>query len=139
MDTLKHREITELLIKVFFRVYNTLGHGFLEKICENAMAIEASKLGLEIMQQLPIEVHYGRTVVGEYYADLAVNDKVIIELKTVVKLTEAHEAQLMNYLKATSYEVGLLLNFGTKAEFRRRVMDNNRKGNLSWYFGKSGL
>ena len=133
MDNFKHKETTNLLIKAFFKVYSTLGHGFIEKVYENAMVIEARSLGLQVKQQQPISVFYADTIVGEYIADFIVNSAVIVELKAVSKLTEVHEAQLMNYLKATPYEIGLLLNFGPKVEFQRRIMDNNRKGNLSWY------
>jgi len=132
MDKLRHGEITDLLIRAFFRAYNALGHGFLEKVYENAMAIEARKMGLKVEQQMSVKVFYGEDVIGEYFADLAVNDKVIVELKVAQRLASEHESQLMNYLKATRYEVGLLLNFGIKPEFRRRIMDSNRKGNFSW-------
>jgi GxxExxY protein len=139
MDELKEKEITGLLIKAFYQVYNTLGHGFLEKVYENALAIEARKLGLQVEQQLPVNVLYDHGVVGEYFADLLVDNKVIIELKAANALAKEHEAQLMNYLKATPFEIGLLLNFGLKPEFRRRIMDNNRKGSLLWYSrGKGG-
>jgi GxxExxY protein len=133
MATLEHREISDLLIKAFFRVYNALGHGFLEKVYENAMAIEARRLGLCIQQQMRIQVLYGKAVVGEYSADLVANNAVIVELKVAGALAPEHEAQLLNYLKATPFEVGLLMNFGEKAEFRRRILSNERKGNLSWY------
>lgn len=97
------------------------------------MAMEGARLGLRIQQQIEINVIYHGTVIGEYTADLLANELVIAELKVARALAPKHEAQLMNYLKATPYEVGLLLNFGDKPEFRRRVLDNSRKGNLSWY------
>ncbi len=112
MDKLKYKDSSDLIIKAFFRVYNTLGHGFLEKVYENALVIEAGRLGLRIKQQMPISVLYGEAIVGEYTADLAVNDIIIVERKVACKLATEHEAQLMNYLKATPYEIGLLLNFG---------------------------
>ena len=118
---------------MFFNFHNTLGYGFLEKVYENAIVLEARKLGLQIKQQMPIRVIYGETIVGEYFADLVANNLVIVELKVVKQLAREHEAQLLNYLKATAYEIGLLLNFGLKPEFRRRVMDNSRKGSLSWH------
>jgi GxxExxY protein len=127
MATLKHSEITSLLIKAFFNVYNSLGSGFLEKVYENSMIIEARNLGLVVKQQAPISVFYANNLVGEYFADLLVNDTVVVELKVARELAVEHEAQLIHYLKATTYEVGLLLNFGSKPEFRRRVLDNNRK------------
>ena len=132
MKRLKHGEITDLLIRAFFHVYNKLGHGFLEKVYENAMIIEARELGLDIKQQVPIQVSYGGKSIGKYSADLIADNKVIIELKVARKLAPEHEAQLLNYLKATPYEVGLLLNFGERPEFSRKVMDNSRKGSLFW-------
>jgi GxxExxY protein len=131
MENLRHGEITEKLIGAFFRVYNTLGHGFLEKVYENAMALEASRLGMKVEQQKRTEVYYGEDVIGEYFADLAIDDQVIIELKVANAITPEHEAQLINYLKATQFEVGLLVNFGVKPEFRRRILDNTRKANFS--------
>jgi GxxExxY protein len=133
VDKLKHREITDLIIRTFFKVYNTLGHGFLEKVYRNSFADEACKLGLNVERELPVQVIYNQAVVGNYYPDFLVNDVVIIEIKAVSQLAVAHESQLINYLKSTPYEIGLLMNFGEKAEFRRRIMDNDRKGNLSWY------
>ncbi len=121
-----------MLIGAFFRVYNALGHGFLEKVYENALAIEARKLGLEVEQQMPTNVYYVVNIVGEYFAYLAINNEIIVELKSARAIAPEHEAQLINYLKATHFEVGLLLNFGLKPEFRRRILDNNRKGTFSW-------
>lgn len=120
-------------MKAFYRVYNELGYGFLEKVYENSTAIAARKLGLTVVQQMPIVVHFDDEVVGEYSADLLVNDLVIVELKAVKSLADEHEAQLLNYLKATPYEVGLLLNFGPKPEHKRKVFDNPLKGSLSWW------
>ena len=131
-DVLKHREITDLILNAFYRVYNELGYGFLEKVYENALSIEASDLGLSVSQQVSIEVVYKHHKVGYYEADLVVNDAIIVELKAAHALTAAHEAQLLNYLKATRFEVGLLLNFGPKPDFRRKAFDNQRKGNLLW-------
>ena len=132
MATLKYREITEFVLKVFYQVYNELGYGFLEKVYENAMAMELTDLGQTVGQQIPIDVIYKKCTIGRYEADLVVNDLVIVELKAVEELVEKHEAQLLNYLKATRFEVGLLLNFGPKPSFKRKVFDNSRKGNLSW-------
>jgi GxxExxY protein len=128
----KHTEITELSLKAFYKVYNTLGYGFLEKVYRNAMAIELRKLGLEVILEARIEVYYDGELVGEYYADLLVAGAVLVELKAVQKLAEEHEAQLLNYLKATPYEVGLLLNFGPKPEVKRKAFDNSRKGAMAW-------
>lgn len=128
----KHTDITELIIKAFYKVYNTLGYGFLEKVYSLTMAIELRKLGLEVVSEARIVVYYDDKVVGEYFADLLVAGVVIVELKAVRKLLEAHEAQLLNYLKATPYEVGLLLNFGPKPEIKRKAFDNSRKGSMRW-------
>jgi len=131
----KHGDVTELIIKAFYTVYNTLGYGFLEKVYRNALAIELRKMGLEVVTEGRILVYYDGEVVGEYFADLLVAGVVIVELKAVKKLLEAHEAQLLNYLKATPYEVGLLLNFGPKPEFKRKAFDNSRKGSMRWLAG----
>lgn len=127
-----HTDLTGSIIKAYYRIYNELGYGFLEKVYENAMCIALNKLGLTVVQQAKINVYYDDEVVGEYAADLLVNDIVIIELKAARTLNPNHEAQLLNYLKATQYEVGLLLNFGAKAEFKRKAFSNQRKGSLSW-------
>lgn len=128
----KHVQLTEQIIKAFYTVYNALGYGFLEKVYENALAVELRKMGLTIVQQAEIKVYYAGVLVGEYYADLLVADAVIVEIKAVRTLLKEHEAQLLNYLKATPYEVGLLLNFGPKPEIKRKVYDNERKGGLGW-------
>jgi GxxExxY protein len=104
-----------------------LGYGFLEKVYENAIVFELKKHGFVVKQQVSINVYYEDQVVGEYFADLLVQDKVIVELKAVHALADAHEAQLINYLKATSVEVGLVLNFGAKPEFKRKVFTNIKK------------
>ena len=132
MDQLLHGKTTSLLLQAFFDVYNKLGYGFLERVYANSMAIAARKLGLRIEQQVPIRVHFDGVLVGEYAADIVADEKVIVELKAARALGEEHEAQLLNYLKATPYEVGLLLNFGPKPEYRRKIMDNSRKGSLAW-------
>ncbi len=128
----KHQAITALIIQAFYTVYNTLGYGFLEKVYANALEIELRKLGLRVVPRVPIVVHYDGQAVGEYEADLLVADAVIVELKATRTLAPEHEAQLLNYLKATVYEVGLLLNFGPRPQVVRKVYDNERKGNLSW-------
>ena len=126
-DTTKHKELTEKIIRIFYRVYNTLGYGFLEKIYENAMMIEFRKEGIPAVAQSSIKVLYKNELVGEYYADILVDEKVIVEIKATRTLALEHEAQLLNYLKATDIEVGLLLNFGPKPQIKRKVFDNNRK------------
>ena len=112
------------LLKLFFNVYNTLGYGFLEKVYENAMLIELTELGLKARVQVPIKVSYKERLVGDYFADIIVNDCVIIELKAAENLCEEHEAQLLNYLRATDIEVGLLFNFGKTPQFKRKVWTN---------------
>ena len=115
-----HEEITSDIINAFYHVYNT-GYGFLETVYENALAKELSKRGHSVKQQVPIQVFYEDEVVGEYFADIFVDDKVILELKAAEEIIKANEAQLVNYLKATDIQVGLLLNFGPKAEFKRKI------------------
>ena len=128
----KSSELTEKIIGAFYEVYNELGYGFSEKVYENALTISLRELGLNVDQQESISVFFSNQVVGEYIVDLLVDTKVILELKSVKTINEQHEAQLLNYLKATRIEVGLLLNFGPKAEFKRKIFDNDRKGSLSW-------
>ena len=128
----KHSELTGKIIKVFYEVYNNLGYGFLEKIYEKVMFIELSKLGFKCQAQKPIKVFYDGAIIGDYFADLVVDDLILIELKTADKMSNEHIAQLLNYLKATRYEVGLLFNFGPDPELDREVFDNERKGSLSW-------
>jgi GxxExxY protein len=128
MDTnLLHKDLTELIIKAFYNVYNKLGYGFLEKVYENSMLIELNDLGLKCERQKQIEVFYKNKNVGEYFADLLVNDLVIIELKAAESLCPEHEAQLTNYLRATNCEVGLLLNFGKTPQFKRKIFKNEFK------------
>lgn len=117
-----HSDITEKIIKAFFIVYNYLGYGFLEKVYENAMMIELRKMGLKCENQKPLKVYYYNDEIGSYFADIIVEEKVIVELKAAESLVIDNELQLVNYLKATDIEVGLLLNFGKKPEFKRRVL-----------------
>ncbi|MBA4139606.1 MAG: GxxExxY protein [Segetibacter sp.] len=124
---MKHEEITNKIIKGFYKVYNTLGYGFLEKVYENALFFELKKEGLYVEKQKKIEVYYLGQLVGDYYADLIVSDLIIVELKAHECLLEEHDNQLINYLKATEIEVGLLLNFGKKPEVRRKIFDNDKK------------
>jgi GxxExxY protein len=117
-----YSEITEQILKAYFIVYNKLGYGFLEKVYENAMMIELKRLGLICEKQKPLNVSYEGFIIGEYFADIIVNECVIIELKAAENLCSEHECQLVNYLKASEIEVGMLLNFGKKPEFKRRVL-----------------
>jgi len=128
----KHSDITDQILNAFYKVHRMLGYGFNEKVYENSLAIELQKVGLRVAQKLEIEVFYEGHLVGTYEADIVVNDVVILELKAVKQLLNEHEAQLLNYLKATRIEVGLLLNFGPTAELKRRVFDNDRKGSMGW-------
>lgn len=127
MEEFLHQEITSKIISCFYTVYNTLGYGFLEKVYENALMYELIKSGLYVEKQKPIKVYYDQKLVGEYFADLMANNQVIIELKASESLIEEHELQLINYLKATEIEVGLLLNFGKKPEIRRKIFSNKNK------------
>jgi len=123
-DNYKYSEITEKIINAFYKGYNTLGYGFLEKVYENALFIDLVTMGLLVEKQ--IKVYYEGKEVGEYFADLAVERCVIVELKTAETLCKEHELQLINYLKATEMEVGLLLNLGKKPEFKRKVFSNKK-------------
>lgn len=122
-----HKEVTEMVLKAFYKVYNTLGYGFLEKVYENALAKELQKMGLQCVQQQLLKVYYEGEEVGLYYADLLVAQCAILELKVAEALCDEHECQLVNYLKATELEVGLLLNFGKKPQFIRNIFTNDRK------------
>ena len=117
---LKHKNLTEKIIQCCFKVHNNLGFGFLEKVYENALVIELSKAGLDAKQQYPIQVYYDGEIVGDYQADILVEDKVILELKSIDRIADIHEIQLKNYLKASGIEVGLLINFGKSVEIRRK-------------------
>ncbi len=122
MEKLKHTEITDKIIKAFFHVYNILGYGFLEKIYENALTIELQKLGLSVVSQHPIRVFYENIVVGEYFADILVEDVLVVELKCVDHLSDDHMAQCINYLCASRREVCLLVNYQRpKVEWKRIV------------------
>ncbi len=123
----KYKELTEKIIKIFYKVYNDLGYGFLEKVYENAMMLAFKKENIPAVSQYAIKVFYEDEIVGEYFADIMVDDKVIVEIKATRNLALEHEAQLLNYLKATDKEVGLLLNFGPEPEIKRKVFDNFRK------------
>lgn len=127
MNELLFQELTNQIIKCFYTVYNNLGYGFLEKVYENSLLIELKRNGLSAEKQRKISVFYEEYLVGEYYADIIVNDTVIIELKAAEAVIEEHELQLLNYLKATDKEIGLLLNFGKKPEIRRKIFTNDRK------------
>ncbi len=122
-----HAEITERIIGAFYRVYNTLGYGFLEKVYQNSMEIELARAGLVAVPQARLNVYYEGIVVGEYYADFLVEGCVIVELKADEAIVSEHHAQLLNYLRATDITVGLLLNFGPKPDVRRKVYETARE------------
>ena len=127
MNKLLHKELSNKIIKCFYIVYNTLGFGFLEKVYENALMIELLTNGLKAEKQKRIKVYYENQIVGEYFADIIVEDLIILELKAAEFVIEEHELQLINYLKATEIEIGLLLNFGKSPEFKRKIFTNDRK------------
>ncbi len=129
---LKHKDVTEKILHAFYKiVYPQLGYGFLEKVYENAMSIALTSMGLKVASQVGILGYFHDQVVGEYFADLVVNNVVIVELKAASRLLPEHEAQLLNYLRVTPYEVGLLLNFGPKPDFKRKAYENHRK-TITW-------
>lgn len=127
MNNILHRDLTQEIIRIFYEVYNELGYGFLERVYQNALFYELKMNGFDVKAQHRIKVFYKEVEVGEYICDILVNDLIILELKAQEQLVEANEFQLINYLKATNYEVGLLLNFGKKAEFKRKIFQNNIK------------
>jgi GxxExxY protein len=124
---LKHSELTEKIIGVFYDVFNELGHGFLQSTYAEALAIALEESGLRTAREAPVPVWFRGRKVGQYYADLIVEGLVLLELKAARALESAHEAQLLHYLRATDIEVGLLLNFGLRPRFRRLLYDNERK------------
>lgn len=128
------KQLTSQIIKAFYKVYNTLGYGFLEKVYETALFLELSEMGFKVEVQKPIDVYYSEKVVGEYFADLIVEDKVILEIKVAEAISKAHESQTINYLRATNIEVGLILNFGPSATFKRMVFSNSRKSMIDDLF-----
>ena len=127
MSSILHQELTGSIIKIFFDVYNELGYGDLERVYQNALYFELKANGFHVKAQKKIKVYYKEIEVGDYYADIVVNDLVIVELKAQEYIVEANEFQLINYLKATNCKVALLLNFGKRPEFIRKVYQNNRK------------
>jgi len=122
-----HQQLTDQAIKAFYKVYNTLGFGFLERVYQNALFIELRNLGLQCETQKQIKVNYEGYEVGIYYPDIIVNNLLILELKAAESVVEEQQLQLINYLKATEIEIGLLLNFGKKPEIRRKIFTNDKK------------
>jgi GxxExxY protein len=122
-----HADVTELVLKVFYEVYNELGGGFLESVYHKAFAMALRQAGLTVTVEEAIPVHFRGVVVGDFRADLTVNGCVLLELKAVSALDRAHEGQILNYLRATDFETGLLLNFGPRPQFKRLVLENRSK------------
>jgi GxxExxY protein len=122
-----HENVTEQIINAFYHVYNELGYGFLEKVYQNALFSELKSRGFKVEAQKQFKVYYRGLIVGEYYADIVIDDLVILELKAVEVIVEEFEAQLLNYLKASTVEVGLLLNFGKTPQIKRKVFQNTQK------------
>jgi len=123
--TMKHEELTHKIIACAYKVYNTLGFGFLESVYKKGMVIELTKSALKVEEETPLKVYYDNQVVGDFYIDLLVEDEIVIELKSVENLTKAHEVQLVNYLNGLKKEIGLLINFGPSGvEIKRKC----RKG-----------
>ncbi|HEY4899379.1 MAG TPA: GxxExxY protein [Terriglobales bacterium] len=126
-EELKHAGLTDVVIGAFYDVYNELGHGFLESVYREAMIVALTQKGLSVEREKSVQVRFRGEVVGLFRTDLVVANSVIVELKCARTIDSNHEAQLLNYLKATQYEVGLLLNFGARPHFRRMVLETARK------------
>lgn len=127
IDGLRHGALTKKILGVFYEVYNELGHGFLESVYHRSLALALESLGLNVCNRVAIPVWFRGHQVGYFQADIMVEKCVMLELKAVRTLDSAHRAQLLNYLRATEIEVGLLLNFGEKPEFKRLIFDNSKK------------
>ena len=123
-----YSDITSEVLNAFYDVYNELGYGFLEKVYKNALFNELTQRGIKCQKEYPISVYYKGVCVGDYYADIMIDDKIILELKAVKTILPEHIAQLNNYLRATNAEVGLLLNFGLEPQKKRIVFTSDRKG-----------
>ena len=128
----RYADLSEKIIKIFYQIHTELGYGFSEKVYQKVFGIALRESGLKVDEQIPITVYYHGQVVGEFFGDMIVNDVILLELKAASALLDEHEAQLLNYLKATKIEVGYVLNFGKSATFKRKVYDNDRKGSLRW-------
>jgi GxxExxY protein len=124
---LLHRDLTDRILSVFYAVYDELGSGFLERVCQTAMVMALRAAGLRVAERVPFEVYFRGELIGTFIADIVVEGLVLIEIKSKSVLTPMDEAQTMNYLRASTLEVALLMNFGPKPDFRRRVLTNDRK------------
>jgi len=137
MGTDKHglfdSDLTEKVIGAFYSVYNELGHGFVESVYRNAFAYELGTQGLRVEKEFPLTVRFRDIVVGQFRADLVVEGRLLVELKSTTQLLSAHEIQLINYLKATRLRLGLLLNFGPRAEIKRRIFDCNKSVKIGFH------
>lgn len=122
-----HKELSDEILHWFYEVYNELGYGFLEKVYKNSLYFDLVEVGLKCETEKPIDVFYKDKRVGMYFADIVVENKIILELKTAENICKEHEYQLTNYLRATNYEIGFVLNFGKKPEFKRVIFTNDRK------------
>ncbi len=131
IENMKHEEITDKVIKIFYKVYNTLGYGFLEKVYEKAMIIEFNKMDLKYENQYPIKVYYEGNIIGDYIADFIIEDVIIIEIKAIRELLDQNINQLLNYLTSTDKEVGLLLNYGKQPEVKRKIYNNELKKSVN--------
>jgi GxxExxY protein len=123
----KHSELTDAIIAVFYEVYNELGYGFLESVYRNSLRLALMEKGLLVEPEVPVKVLFRGKIVGDFRADLVVNNTILLELKTAERIVPAHESQVLNYLRSTSLELGLILNFGPKPQVRRLLLDNSRK------------
>ena len=123
----KHSELTDLIVAVFYDVYNELGFGFLESVYRNSLRLALLDKGLTVEQEVPVTVFFRGQNVGDFRADLVVNGTIFLELKTAEQIVAAHESQVLNYLRSTALELGLILNFGPKPQVRRLLLDNSRK------------
>ena len=127
MTKFLHKRLSDSILKIYYEVYNELGYGFLEKVYQNAMYFELKSQGFKVEAQKQIKVFYKNQIVGEYFADIIVEDLITLELKECECLKDEHQAQLLNYLRGTKVEIGMLLNFGTEPEFKRLIYTNDRK------------
>jgi GxxExxY protein len=126
----QHIELTDRIIGVFYTVYNTLGYGFLEKCYEKALLVEFAAKGLQAQGQVPLAVYYRGETIGNFFADIVVENTVILELKTAIQIAPEHKTQLLNYLRATEIEVGLLFNFGIEPQVVRKAFSNTYKKSI---------
>jgi GxxExxY protein len=128
--TLLHAEITQRVLVTFFEVYNELGAGFLESVYRSALAQALAETRMGVDREVPIDVFFRHAVIGRFFADLVVENRVVVEVKAVRRLAPEHQTQLLHYLRGTAIEVGLLLNFGPRPQFKRLVYSNARKRGL---------